>query len=352
MFAKAVAGEAVPGISGAVADRSGVVWAQAYGMADLENAVPMTPLHTLRVGSVAKVITAAAMMRLYDQEKVELDTPVAEYVEAWPAFHPTITLRQLASHTSGVRHYKDGANEFLLNDDFVDVDSALALFKSDPLLFSPGTAQQYSTFAWTLISAALEGADKPHSFPEIVQREVIVPLALESTYIDDQYRITPHRPRPYSYREGHLINSPQTDHSYKWAGGGFVSSPTDVSRFAVAHLDGDYLQPSTVGMMFNKAKLSGGDAANFGIGWMVGFNRYQTRPIYQNNPAALQLMEAMPNAVMHSGGSMGGTTMLIMCLDHARAVTVVKNVDSDVYEQSGDVFLLALETLSEFHLQE
>jgi serine beta-lactamase-like protein LACTB len=56
-------------------------------------------------------------------------------------------------------------------------------------------------------------------------------------------------------------------------------------------------------------------------------------------------MQAHPNSVMHSGGSMGGTTMMILCLEHKHAVTVVKNVNGD---KSADTFALALKTLDAF----
>jgi serine beta-lactamase-like protein LACTB, mitochondrial len=345
LFVAAVTSETVPGISVAVADKTGILWAEGYGYADLENQVAMSPLHTLRIGSVAKVMTAAAMMRMYQKKLIELDTPVTQYTPDWPAFHADITLRQLAAHTSGIRHYKPDANEFLLNQPFADLKSSLALFKDEALLFAPGSQHQYTTFGWTLVSAAMEGADAKRSFKQIMQQEVFEPLAMNDTYFDDQYQIISHRARPYSYYQGKLLNSPQTDHSYKWAGGGFIATPSDVSRFAVGQLNEDYLNPETVKLMFTKAKLNNGEEVNHGIAWDIGFNSYIGRSDYQNEEAQA-MMKAMPHVVTHAGGSMGGTTMLILCVDHARAVTVVKNING---ERSADAFLLALNTLSYYH---
>lgn len=345
LFIEAVKNETVPGISVAVADKSGLIWAEGFGFADIENKVLMSPSQILRIGSVAKVMTAAAMMRMVQQNIIQLDKPVSQYSQDWPASHADITLRQLAAHTSGIRHYKQGANEFLLNQHFVDTKSALALFKDDPLLFAPGTQHQYSTFGWTLVTAAMEGADNKRSFAQIMQQEVFDPLAMQDTHFDEQYKIIPYRARPYSYYQGELLNSPQTDHSYKWAGGGFISTPSDVARFAVAHLDEQFLAAETVNLMFNKAKLNNGQDVSFGIAWQIGFDRYKEQERYQGDEVKA-MMETMPNVVMHAGGSMGGTTMLILCTEHARAVTVVKNVNGDI---GADVFLLALKTLSFYH---
>jgi serine beta-lactamase-like protein LACTB len=205
LFSKAVSGERVPGISAAIADKDGVVWAKGYGYADLENQVSMTNQHKMRIGSIAKLITAAGMMRLHEQGKLSLDTPITEYVDVWPKRHAPISLRQLAAHTAGVRSYKDNA-EFILNRHFSDTVSSLSLFKDDPLLFQPGTASKYSTFAYSLIAAAMEGADKNRDFKQIIQQEVFNPLVMQNSIFDDQADIIALRKRPYVVRDGKRLN--------------------------------------------------------------------------------------------------------------------------------------------------
>lgn len=345
LFSKAVSGDMVPGISVAIADIDGVVWAKGYGYADLENQVSMTNKHKMRIGSIAKLITVAGMMRLYEQGKLSLDTPVTEYVELWPKSHNHITLRQLAAHTSGVRHYKN-KTEFILNQHFNDTSSSLNLFKDDPLLFEPGTDSKYSTFAFSLIAAAMEGTDKKRHFKQLIQQEVFNPLNMQDSVFDDQADIIALRQRPYVVRDGKLLNAPQSDHSSKYAGGGFIATASDISRFAVAHTHAGYLKQTSLDSMFNRARLNDGKALAFGIGWMINFDNHKDRSYYKGNVRAQHLMESFDNVVMHSGASNGGTTMLILCRDHQRSITVVKNVHG---EHSADVFLLALEGLALFH---
>ncbi|MDC0603512.1 beta-lactamase family protein, partial [Aliiglaciecola sp.] len=345
MFANGVKSETVPGISVAVADKSGVIWAKAYGLADIENQVALTTKHKMRIGSVAKLITAAGMMRLHEQQKLSLDAPITQYVPAWPTSHAPLTLRQLASHTSGIRHYNSSA-EFLLNETFGDVESSLDIFKDDPLLFKPGSSLKYSTYAFSLMAAAMEGVDKQRNFKQIIQQEVFLPLNMQDSAFDDQADIIPLRQRPYNAIDGTLKNAPQTDHSYKYAGGGFIASASDISRFAVAHSQPGYLNQNSLEQLFTRATLDTNKPLPYGVAWMIDFDNYKNRSYYKDNQKAQAMMASFDNAVMHSGGSNGGTTMLILCKDHDRAVTVVKNVDG---EYSADVFLLALETLSHFH---
>jgi len=342
MFEQAVASPTVPGISVAVAGGEGVIWARGFGWADLESKVPMTTRTKMRIGSVAKPFTAAALMRIYEQGRVDLDADVRTYVPAWPASHPVITLRQLTSHTSGVRHYE--GDEFLSNRYYPTIVESLDIFKDSPLKFEPGTDQAYSTYAWTLVSAAIEGADGGRSFGDVMQQEVFTPIGMQESTLDVQSEIIPNRQRPYTVVDGELRNAPQTDHSYKWGGGGFIASSSDVARFAMAHLDGKFLKPDTVAQMFQPAPMSGGRFSQYGIGWQIGFGRYLEK--YSDDANALRIMAEHPDAVMHSGGSTGGVTMMILCRDHGRAVVVVKNVDS---EESAVPFLLALETLDVFY---
>jgi serine beta-lactamase-like protein LACTB len=342
MFEKAVASPTVPGISVAIAGKDGIIWAEGFGWADLENRVSVSTRTKMRVGSVAKPFTAAALMRAYDQGKVDLDIDVRSYVPEWPERLAPVTLRQLASHTSGIRHYEN--DEFMSNQYYPTVVESLVIFKDSPLEFEPGTEFSYSTYAWTLVTAAIEGADGERTFKQIMQQEVFTPLDMKDSALDDQYEIIPNRQRPYSVNEGELNNSPQTDHSYKWGGGGFIASTSDVARFAMAHINGGFLNKDTVDEMFSSATTSTGENVDYGIGWHIGFDLYMEK--HSDNPDAIRIMKEHPNTVMHSGGSMGGTTMMILCRDHERAVAVVKNVSGDT---STSQFFLALRTLDIFH---
>lgn len=345
LFSNAVQSPTVPGINVAIADQSGVVWANAYGLADIENHVAMTSKHKMRIGSVAKLITVAAMMRQAEQGVLDIDVPIKQYVDSWPPNISPLTLRQLASHSAGIRHY-NSKDEFLLNNTYSSVVESLNLFKNDPLLFKPGEAYQYSTFAFSLMAAAMEGASKGSTFKQIVAQQVLLPLNLTSTVFDDQADIIPLRQRPYHVKNGKLFNAPQSDHSYKYAGGGFLATPSDISRFAVAHAQPGYLSQKTLDEMLSRASLTNGTKLPYGIGWMIDFDNFENRSYYKNNSKAQALMASFDNAVMHSGGSNGGTTMMVLCRDHNRAITVVKNVDG---EYSADVVLLALEGLRFYH---
>ena len=345
LFDEAVASPSVPGINVAVAYQTGIQWAKGFGFANLEHKVPMTTETKMRIGSVAKTITTAALMRLYEKNLIDLNKDIQNYVPEWPKNHETITLNHLVSHTSGVRHYKKG--EFLKNGDYKSTTDALNIFKHDDLLFMPGTKYSYSTYAWTLVSAAMENAAGNKSFKTVIREQVLKPLNLSNTTFDDNDAIIANRQSSYVYQSNVLENAPEVFSSYKYAGGGFLATPSDVSMFAIAHTNQDYLSSETLQKMFIKQKLVDGSDIRFGLGWLIGFDGYikKAKEDKINGVENIALMQKHSNSVMHSGTSMGGRTMMILCLEHAHSVTVVKNVSG---EKSANVFNLALKTLDLF----
>ena len=102
-----LAAQAIPAFSVAVMRGDQVLWAEAFGQADLELAVPATPGHRFRLGSVCKIITATLAARLAARGVVDLAAGIARYMPALPAAHHATTLRQLLTHRGGIRHYQD-----------------------------------------------------------------------------------------------------------------------------------------------------------------------------------------------------------------------------------------------------
>jgi len=100
----AAAKQQIPAITVAVSSGDRIVYSGAFGIADLENAVPATRETLIRTASIAKPITAVAAMTLVESGKLDLDAPVQSYCAPFPPKQWPITTRELLSHTSGIRH--------------------------------------------------------------------------------------------------------------------------------------------------------------------------------------------------------------------------------------------------------
>ena len=130
--------QGIPGLSVAVAVDDQLVYSHGFGLADVENKVPATAQTVYRTASIAKTLTAVAVMQLAEKGRIDFDQPLDQYFVAYPKKKWPITARQLLGHLAGVRHYKTPA-ETLMTKHFFDVTSSLQVFADDPLLFRPGT---------------------------------------------------------------------------------------------------------------------------------------------------------------------------------------------------------------------
>lgn len=258
----------IPGLAVAVGLGDRLIWSEGLGFADPEGGVRVTPATRFRLASVSKVMTAALVGKLWQQGKLDLDAPVSRYVPSWPDKGYPITVRQLTGHLGGIRHYapKDFVDR-IDEKSFASVTEGLSVFAGDPLVGPPGTVYQYSTFGYTLIAAAIEGAAGEEFLP-LMEREVFRPLGMTAT--GPNLPLPPDLSRFFvTDAEGDPVPAPPHTPSYKWAGGGFVSTAEDVVRFGQAHLAPGFLERRTLDLLFTPQKTADGRETGVGIGWRI-----------------------------------------------------------------------------------
>ncbi len=302
-------GLGVPGLSAAVSAGEAVVWAQGFGTADLEQQVPVRADTVFRIASISKPITATAVMQLVERGLVSLDDPIQRYVPGFPRKpQGEVRVRHLLTHTSGIRHYR--GNEFGLHDYFPTLDRAIAVFKDDPLEFAPGEKYLYSTYGYNLLAGVVE-AVSGHSFDEYLRANIFAPAGMTATLLERPQELVRYRSRQYVRGATPLtwLNAPYVDLSVKWAGGGIISTASDLLRFAIALDGGRLLRPDTQDRMYTSARLPSGAITGYGLGWMV-------------NEEGGRLL------VSHSGGAMGGTTYLLREPKARLASVLLANLDN------------------------
>lgn len=297
----------LPGLQVAVAREGEILWSEGFGSADLEQGVRVTPLTKFRIGSLGKPLTAAAALELHQQGRLDLDAPVRSYVPSFPEKPWAITSRQLLGHLGGIRHYREGEDQIRYRS-YGSVVEALEVFEGDSLLHRPGTAYEYSSYGYVLLSAAMAGADD-ESFLRTMRREVFRPLGMKHTVADHVDSIVPHRAEFYteSDEDGRLLNAPFTNNSYKWAAGGNLSTAEDLVRFGSGLLSGEFLPPALVDTMFTSMVTRDGDTTGYAMGW---------RPRTDWNGRRV---------VRHGGSSVGGRAFLMLYPEQELAIAILVN---------------------------
>ncbi len=312
----------IPALSVAVAADGEVRWTSGFGIADLENFVPATAETVYRVASVAKPLTAAAVLQLVERGTMQMDAPVRTYVPAFPEKPWPITIRQLLTHQSGIRHYK--GDEVASTRYYPTLLEALDIFKDAPLLFQPGTRSAYSTYGYTLLGAAIEGATGL-TYIDALRANIFRPAGMDHTTIDAVAAIIPNRARGYGkLTDGTPRNASLADTSYKIPAGGLCSTATDLVRFAIALDTGALLKPATVEQMWTVHPPQAGDGStsqpgqqataeprplNYGYGWVIGARNGEKE-------------------VFHTGGQQGTSTVLVVRPASHVAVGIMANMES------------------------
>jgi CubicO group peptidase (beta-lactamase class C family) len=237
------AGRTLPALSAAVAQGEALVWRDAVGWADVTARRPASTTTTFPVYSLAKIWTGAAAARLAERGGLDPSMPVQRWLPAFPESEVPMTPMHLATHRSGIRHYRDEAEATLARHCGSPRD-ALPLFEKDPLLFAPGSSRSYSSWGFVVLSAILETvANAP--FEQVMQREIFTPAKMEHTHPADPARPKSHQAISVSRgADGSWQPLPSLDLTCKAGAGGYASTPSDAARFYIALMQGTLVGPT------------------------------------------------------------------------------------------------------------
>ena len=249
-----------PGIALAVMRNGRFVHARGYGAANLETKTPMTSQSVLRIGSVTKQFTAAAILLLREQGLIRLDDSLSRFVPDFPRAGE-MTLRQLLTHSSGLGSFTD-VN--FLQSSRLDYDRAALMRKlaaTTPLfLFHPGDAWAYSDTGFMLLGMVVEAASR-QSYAEFLRRAVLGRAGLRATAVDDSSIIVPGRASGYSPHgaaRGAYENASFISMTYAGGAGAIRSTPLDLCAWHQALLGGRVVSPDSLRQMLTPVRLASG----------------------------------------------------------------------------------------------
>lgn len=289
----------------AVLDDGKVVLDAAFGDADREEQRKAQTNTLFRWGSISKPLAATITMQLVDEKVLDLDADVRERVPAMKERYPLVTLRQLLSHTGGVRHYlplkPDNSTRHL------STTQALELFVHDELVAPPGTKHSYSTHGYTLVAAALEQATQK-TYVELV-RARIRDRGLPSLDCEVLADAKKERSALYDLAKGAESarrSAPPQDNSWKYAGGGLESTALDLARFGELVRTAKLVSEAGRDAMWTRAKLQDGSEVAYGLGWNVSKDRAE---------------------MAHTGSQQGAQSALLVVPGEGLVIAVLTNTN-------------------------
>lgn len=300
-----LAEENLPGLSVAVGAGDRVVWAEGFGYADTRTRERMTPEHRFRIGTASIALTSAAVGLLMEEGRLHPDSEIHALVPGFPARTPPVTLRDLMAHTAGLDH---GAGDEgpLYTRHCGAAKEALPHFAGRPPEFEPGAEFRFSAYGWIVVSAAIEAA-AGRPLLEFMQERVFQPLEMRETAADPgPVEADDDFPLFHLFRE--LVFDPRTKGGFGPSGARmaaprhvaqyfprfienprhgmhlmrpldlscysgasvFVSTPSDLVRFALGVQNGKLLKPDTLKTLQTPQRLALGPKTGYGLGWETG----------------------------------------------------------------------------------
>jgi D-alanyl-D-alanine carboxypeptidase len=248
----------IAGLSIAVFEHGKAVLATGYGSADLEAGVAATAVTSYPIASVTKLFTAAAILRLADQGKLNLDDPLSRF---FPAARPRIgvlTIRHLLEHTSGLTRGGPAPRA-----------AALSVISRGGTARAQGDEWDYSNYNFSLLGLVIEQASG-RDYARYVSDELAGPLALTGTGYCEDGTAVPGRGR--DYQSGLKTVSPTSYWTQPrfFAAGGLCSTVQDLVRWQKALEDGRVVSPAMWQAMQTPARLSNGLEVGYGFGTRLG----------------------------------------------------------------------------------
>jgi CubicO group peptidase (beta-lactamase class C family) len=250
-----------------------IVYKRGYGMANLNDDVPITPATVFHVASMSKQFTAASILLLAQQGKLSLDDDVHKYIPELPNFGESITLRHLLHHTSGLRDQwslLELAGWRYSQDLITDDDVMSVLVRQRALNFKPGDKYMYSNSGFTLLAIIVKRVSGM-SLREFTTRSIFEPLGMTHTHFrDDHEEVIKHDALGYEQDD--------KDKRFRMSLTNFDTAGATSLHTTVEDLqlwDENFYHPRVGGpefiqQMLERGKLNSGELQDYASGLVIG----------------------------------------------------------------------------------
>jgi CubicO group peptidase (beta-lactamase class C family) len=297
----------VPGAAWAVVTADGIEHQAAWGV-DGDGA-PVTESTPFLWGSVAKPVTATAVMTLVEDGRIDLDEPAHAYLPdftlADPAHAEQVTVRHLLKQTSGIPEGTGVTDRFdPASDPYGEALAELA--EAEPFA-EPGTEFQYASANYLVLGALVE-AVSGMAYADYLREVVWDPLGMDTTVADAEAAAKVSDGHTFVFGQPVAIDAPfdPTGPSYGYLGG----SVADLGAFAAANLPGGKgaIGPDSMALMQTPAAAMN-EQIDYGLGWKIDDRN----------------ADLGTTTVWHTGGAPGYSAAVILLPELGRAVVIAQN---------------------------
>lgn len=251
-----------------------IIYEKSFGYADIENHKKNSENSIFSIASVTKSLTAVGVMKLVEDGKLTLETPISTFFPSFiPDYSKDITIRHLLNHSSGMQanigRIDDQGNGLMPGKNPITLNEFFEKFKDSKLNFEPGAGYEYNNFGYTLLAYIIENVTK-QSYADYMEQAVFKPANMKNTTVND-YKNLNQRAFPHIGLGMNAFKKMSYPFRSSWViGAGNINATTgDLYNFMKALENGIVLKPASVAKLYSYTQAIGVNKSEYGLGWKI-----------------------------------------------------------------------------------
>nr|WP_315026840.1 serine hydrolase domain-containing protein [uncultured Chryseobacterium sp.] len=242
-----------------------VLYRKAFGKANLELNINMAPENVFQIGSMTKQFTAASILLLEQQGKLNIDDPVSKYIKDYPNGEK-ITIHHLLTHTSGIKDFTKMKSLPSIAQKEMKPEVMVDFFKNEPVDFSPGEKFDYNNSGYVVLGYIMELVSG-ESYENFIKTNIFDKAGMSDSYYASDRKIIPKRAYGYHKKEHGFVNKTIISFSVPFSSGSLMSTADDMLKWQETLNQNKILNNKETQKAFQKYKLNKGEEFTYGYGW-------------------------------------------------------------------------------------
>lgn len=269
----------IPGLQLVIVRSNEIVKTKNYGLANIEDAIPVDDETVFSINSITKAFIGVSVMQLVEQDKLDLNAEISNYLSDLPNLWKSLTLKQLLTHTSGLPHIlSDDVGGLISNQ---GIEASWKLTKTLPMISEPNTKFEYNQLGYALIGKIIDKVSGEHFTDYIIENQLrkVGMKRTEEAGFSNLNNVVPHSAKRYTYYYGPNISNIKTEifPTILQTAAGMSSTATEMANWVIALQTGSLLNQQSslealwIPAILNNDKTQGwNDLLNgYALGWPV-----------------------------------------------------------------------------------
>jgi CubicO group peptidase (beta-lactamase class C family) len=267
----------IPGLQIAVVHHGKIVLLRSFGIANIQNSVPVTNQIVFPINSCTKAFTGVAIMQLVEEGKLDLSAPVSRYLDGLPTTWQPVTIRQLLTHVSGLPNILQNQNTGRLVGEGGE-DAAWAKVQTMPMEFPTGERFSYNQTNYVLLGKIIDKlSGKP--FAQVFKERQFQVVGMPNVGFGDSRDVIPNMAQSYRYvrnLDGHLLSEDKLINFYgdfppfRRTASGMNSTAEDIAHWIIALQQGKLLKTkAALKTLWTPGSYNNGAPTQWALGWVT-----------------------------------------------------------------------------------